>query len=71
MGVVPLPPPSWMTRDELIEYRDYLERQRRSLPFANFGRSDFPSSDFKFSLLVLSPWILSVIVKIWMGDWSL
>lgn len=70
MGVVPLPPPSWMTRDELIEYRNHLERQRRSLPFAGV-RSDFPSETFQILLAVLLPWILSVIVKIWIGDWSL
>jgi len=70
MGVVPLPPPSWMTRDELIGYRDHLERQRQSLPFALWGRGrKFPSSDFIFSLWVLLPWVLSVIVKVLIGDW--
>ncbi len=70
MGVVPLPPPSWMTRDELIEYRDYLERQRVSLPFSG-SRSDFPSETFQILLWALLPWILTLVVKIRMGDWSL
>ena len=37
MGVVPPDIPTWMTRDELIEYRDYLERVRQTLPFASIG----------------------------------
>lgn len=71
MGVVPLPPPAWMNREELIEYRDHLERQRRSLPFASIGRTEFPSGDFLYSLAVLSPWILSVVLKLWIGDWQI
>lgn len=83
MGVVPLPPPSWMNREELIEYRDYLERQRQSLPFGGGGRrmvtsiwsgrigpGKFPSEDLVVALLILAPWILSVIVKLWIGDWQ-
>lgn len=42
MGVVPPEIPTWMTREELIVYREFLIRTSRSLPFASFG----PSSDF-------------------------
>ncbi len=34
-------------------------------------RVKFPSFDFLYLLAVLSPWILSVILKLWMGDWNL
>ncbi len=69
MGVVPLPPPSWMNRDELIEYRHYLERQRVSLPFSGGNRGKFPSWAFQVLLWALLPWVLSVIVKVLIGDW--
>lgn len=79
MGVVPLPPPSWMNREELREYKYYLERQASSLPFGSgrpardaFGRRvRFPSETFGILLLVLTPWILTVIVKVLIGDWTL
>ena len=71
MGVVPLPPPSWMTRDELIEYRDHLERQRQGLTWATFRRTAFPSEDFLIALAILSPWIVSVALKLWIGDWRI
>ena len=32
MGVVPLPPPKWMNREELIRYRDHLVEQQSRLP---------------------------------------
>jgi hypothetical protein len=81
-----------MTRDELIEYRDYLERVRQTLPFASMGRpkkpyrprpliydpqprwlarrSDFPSETFQILLWALLPWVVTVVVKIWIGDWT-
>jgi hypothetical protein len=78
MGVVPLPPPSWMNREELLEYKYYLERQASSLPFGSrpardpFGRRlRFPSETFVILLAVLAPWILTVIVKVLIGDWTL
>lgn len=70
MGVVPIPPPKWMTREELREYKYYLERQAASLPFGS-GRPGFPSSTFVVLLWVLAPWLLSVIVKVLIGDWRL
>ena len=69
MGVVPMPPPKWMRRSELIEYRDFLERQRRQLPFASLGHAKFPSQDFWIVLAVLAPWILAVAAKLWSGAW--
>ncbi len=78
MGVVPIPPPAWMNREELIEYRDFLERQRRSLPFANLGPATFkiepaafPSSTFLILLAALAPWVVSVALKLWIGDWTI
>lgn len=93
MGVVPPEIPTWMTRDELIEYREFLIRTSRSLPFAGlFGPRNpyrprpmryepqsrelakptaFPSSDFLIVLGVLAPWIISVALKLWIGDWTL
>ncbi len=71
MGVVPIPPPAWMTRDELVEYRDFLERSRRELPFASLGPATFPSSDFLILLGALAPWIVSVALKLWIGDWTI
>jgi hypothetical protein len=94
MGVVPLPPPAWMNREELVEYRDFLERCRRELPFAGLVRrpknpyrpgpvlyepqsrwlakpAAFPSSDFLIVLAALAPWVVSVALKLWIGDWTI
>jgi hypothetical protein len=35
------------------------------------ARVKFPSDDFVILLAVLAPWLLSVIVKVLMGDWTL
>ena len=78
MGAIPpSPPPLYGSREErreqLIDYRDHLLRmQRYSSVFRVRGDPvKFPSRDFTYSLLILSPWILSVIAKLWMGDWFL
>ncbi len=77
MGVIPPgPPPLYGSKEEqreqLIEYRDFLLRmQAKSQIFpGKYGRIEFPSQDFTTAMLILSPWILSVIVKLWIGDWD-
>ena len=71
MGVVPLPPPKWMNREELREHKYYLERQAASLPFGSGGPVAFPSPTFVVLVLALAPWLLSVIAKVLIGDWRI
>lgn len=78
MGVVPPPPPPLYgsreeRREQLIDYRDFLLRmQAKSKIFpGRYGRVRFPSQDFITSLLILSPWIISIILKLWMGAWTI
>jgi len=69
MGVIPPPPPPFRgsrdeRREQMILYRDALiqmqGKQRAAI-----------SRTFWILLMVLSPWIISVLLKLWMGEWFL
>jgi len=70
MGRVPLPPPPRFVTGErqLQVWRD--QRHKRDLEKRYQDRNTRSSSwMFWYALAVLSPWIISVVVKVWTGEW--
>lgn len=67
MGAVPPPPPlrRWSAEERHKALMDMRYAAR------NAARVTFPSEKFVIALLILSPWIVSVIFKLWLGDWTL
>ena len=65
MGAIPPPPPP-MRRSSGELHREFLYDL-----YQDRNQVRFPSEQFIISLLILSPWIISIILKLWMGEWRI